>query len=65
VDPEGLARQVPNGLGPQVYAFSVLAIDLDSPAEAKYLDRLAKALKMAPQQVNAVHQQLGVPALYG
>lgn len=64
VDPDGLARQVPAGLGPQVYAFSVLAIDLDSPNEAKYLDRLAKGLKMSPQQVNAVHQQLGVPALY-
>jgi uncharacterized membrane protein YebE (DUF533 family) len=64
VDPEGLARQVPAGLGAQVYAFSVLAIDLDSPAEAKYLDRLAKGLQLSPQQVNAVHQQLGVPALY-
>jgi uncharacterized membrane protein YebE (DUF533 family) len=64
VDPEGLARQVPAGLGPQVYAFSVLAIDLDSPNEAQYLDRLAKGLKMSPQQVNAVHQQLGIPALY-
>ena len=64
VDPEGLARQVPKGLEPQVHAMSVMAIDLDSREEAEYLDRLAKSLGLQHDDVNNVHAQLGVPSLY-
>ncbi len=64
VDAGGLARQVPPGLEPQVYAMSVLAIDLDSQAEAQYLHDLAGALGLGKQQVNDIHARLGVPALY-
>jgi len=64
VDVEGLARQVPEGLEPQVYAMSVLAIDLDSQAEAQYLHQLAQALGLGKSDVNHIHAQLGAPALY-
>lgn len=64
VDAEALARDVPTGLGPQVYAMSVLAIDLDSQAEAQYLHQLAQALGMDAGSVNDIHAQLGVPSLY-
>lgn len=64
VDVNALAQDVPNGLGPQVYAMSVLAIDLDSQAEAKYLHGLAQALGMDARGVNDIHAQLGVPSLY-
>ncbi|WP_299605760.1 DUF533 domain-containing protein [uncultured Tateyamaria sp.] len=64
VDATALARDVPNGMGPQVYAMSVLAIDLDSQAEAKYLHGLAQALGMDAASVNDIHAQLGVPSLY-
>ena len=64
VDVEGLARQVPKGLEPQVYAMSVLAIDLDSQAEAQYLHQLAQALGLGKSDVNHIHAQLGAPALY-
>ncbi|WP_299041553.1 DUF533 domain-containing protein [uncultured Tateyamaria sp.] len=64
VDAQALARDVPNGMGPQVYAMSVLAIDLDSQAEAQYLHGLAQALGMDAGQVNDIHAQLGVPSLY-
>lgn len=64
VDIEGLANQVPQGLEAQVYAMSVMAIDLDSQAEAQYLDGFAKALRLPSQAVNDIHGQLGVPALY-
>lgn len=64
VDVAGLARQVPRGLEQQVYMMSVLGIDLDTQQEAQYLHQLANALNMPPQQVNAVHAKLGVPALY-
>ena len=64
VDVDALVNQVPQGLGPQVYAMSVLAIDLDSQAEAKYLHALAQGLGMDAGTVNDVHAQLGVPSLY-
>ncbi len=64
VDVEGLARQVPEGLEPQIYAMSVLAIDLDSQAEAQYLHQLAQALGLGKSDVNHIHAQLGAPALY-
>jgi uncharacterized membrane protein YebE (DUF533 family) len=64
VDVDALVRQVPNGLGPQVYAMSLLAIDLDSQAEAQYLHKLAQGLDLDARTVNDVHAQLGVPSLY-
>ncbi|NNE52086.1 MAG: tellurite resistance TerB family protein [Sulfitobacter sp.] len=64
VDVEGLVRQTPDGMGAQVYAMSVLGIDLDTQDEAKYLHELAQGLGMKPAQVNEIHSQLGVPSLY-
>ena len=64
VDVEGLARQVPRGLEPQVYTMSAMAIDLDSQAEARYLDALARAMGIGRDQVNHIHARLGLPALY-
>ncbi len=59
-----LVAHVPNGLQAQVYTMSVMAINLDSQAEAQYLNDLAKALGIDPQSVNQIHAQLGVPGLY-
>lgn len=64
VDVDGLVSQVPQGMGPQVYAMSVLAINLDSQAEAQYLHSLAQGLGLDAGAVNDVHAQLGVPSLY-
>ncbi|MEO0765148.1 MAG: tellurite resistance TerB family protein [Pseudomonadota bacterium] len=64
VDVDGLVAEVPRGMGPQVYAMSLLAIDLDSQAEAQYLHALAQGLGMDAASVNDVHAQLGVPSLY-
>lgn len=65
IDVAGFARQVPRGLEPQVYTMSVMAIDLDSQAEARYLDTLARGLGIGRDQVNHIHARLGLPALYG
>jgi uncharacterized membrane protein YebE (DUF533 family) len=43
---------------------SVMAIDLDNQSEANYLNELAEGLGIGQAQVNAIHAQLGVPALY-
>lgn len=64
VDVAGLARSVPAGLEPQIYMVSLMAIDLDQKAEADYLHRLAGALDLAPDQVNAIHDKAGVQRLY-
>ncbi len=64
VDVAGLAAQVPHGMQQQVYTMSVMAINLDSQVEAQYLHDLAQALNIDQRSVNAIHEKLGVPALY-
>lgn len=64
VDIDGLVGQTPNGMGPQIYAMSLLGIDLDTQDEAQYLHKLAKAYGMKPAEVNDIHTQMGVPSLY-
>ena len=64
VDLDALANDVPKGAEQQAYLMSVMAIDLDSAEEARYLDSLAKALNIDPQTCNAIHDQLGAPKLY-
>lgn len=64
VDAQALAREVPNGLEAQVYLMSLLAIDLDSQAEAQYLNDLAKALGVDQGTVNQIHSEAGVKPLY-
>lgn len=64
VDVGALVQAVPRGMGPQVYAMSLVAIDLDSQTEAKYLDALARGLGLDPSAVNAIHARMGEPPLY-
>ena len=63
VDVQALAKQVPKGLENQIYAVSVMGIDLDSQPEAEYLVALASALGMGAREANAIHAKLGIPAL--
>jgi len=64
LDAQGFINSIPQGAGPQVYMMSLLAIDLDSRAEAQYLDTLRKGVNMSEEEANAIHQKLGVPTLY-
>jgi len=64
VDVAGLARDVPDGMQAQVYSMSLLAIDVDNKAEANYLNQLARALNIDPQQANDIHDKMGEPRLY-
>lgn len=64
LDVESFVRSVPRGMEQQVYAMSLLAIDLDTNPEAKYLHQLAQGLGMSPQVCNQINQQLGAPLLY-
>lgn len=64
LDAQGFINSIPPGAGPQVYMMSLLGIDLDTQAEAQYLDSLRKGVSMSEAEANAIHQKLGVPTLY-
>ncbi|GAA0417470.1 hypothetical protein GCM10009133_27440 [Cocleimonas flava] len=64
LDTQGLIQSVPRGMEEQVYFMALLAIDLDSNHEAKFLDELAKGLNISNQTCNQIHEKLGAPALY-
>ncbi|MCK8483208.1 tellurite resistance TerB family protein [Aliiroseovarius sp. S2029] len=64
VSVDGLVRDVPRGMEAQVYAMSLVGLDLDSQAEAKYLHELGQALGIDARTANAIHQRMGEPALY-
>jgi uncharacterized membrane protein YebE (DUF533 family) len=61
MDLEGLIRRVPSPqVAVQLYAASLLAIELDTEAERQYLRRLAHGLGLEPSVVRRVHQCMGV-----
>lgn len=64
VDVESLAADTPEAQKMQVYAMSLMSIRLDTQGEAHYLDRLARALGLNQQTVNALHLQMGAQPLY-
>lgn len=64
VDAAALAREVPQGSGPQVYLMSLMAIDFDNRKEAEYLHTLATALGLDRDTVNGIHEQVGATNLY-
>jgi len=49
-------------LAAQVYAASLLAIEVDTPAEKKYLDQLAAGLGIKPEVTQRIHDMVGLQA---
>ncbi len=47
----------------EVYAASLIAIDVDSDAERAYLRTLAEALRLDPETVAQLHQMTGAPTV--
>jgi uncharacterized membrane protein YebE (DUF533 family) len=45
----------------EIYAASLLAIRVDTPAERSYLTTLARDLKLSPDVVRRLHEMTGVP----
>ena len=64
-DVAGFIQSVPRGIEEQVYAASLMAIQLDNKTEAQFLDAVAKGLRITQQQSNAIHDRLGTQRLYG
>jgi uncharacterized membrane protein YebE (DUF533 family) len=64
LDVAGFVRSIPRGMEQQIYAVSLMAIDLDTNKEAHYLDSLAKGLGINHNIANQIHEQLGAPVIY-
>lgn len=64
LDVAGFVRSIPQGMGQQIYAISLAAINLDTRTEAQYLGQLAQGLNLSPEICNALHEQVGAPKLY-
>ncbi len=63
VDVNALAREVTTSLeAAEVYAASLMAIEVDTQAERDYLAHLAVALRLPQPVVTRLHAALGVPA---
>ncbi len=64
-DVAGFIQSVPRGIEEEVYAVSLMAIQLDNRNEAQFLDSIAKGLRITQEQSNAIHDRFGVKRLYG
>lgn len=60
LDLEAFIPTVPSGMENEVYTMSVLAIDIDTGAEADYLARLAQGLNISDDTRGKIHEALGV-----
>jgi len=57
-----IVRAVPNRqVGAQIYAASLLAIEVDTPAEQAYMEQLARDVGLDSQVVEEIHSVLGAP----
>jgi len=58
------AQQVPQGMEYEVYSVSLMAIHVDTPAEAAYLRQLAECLRITGPDCNMIHQRYGERCIY-
>ncbi|MGB5835143.1 MAG: tellurite resistance TerB family protein [Thiohalocapsa sp.] len=60
---QAFAAEIPNQeVAAEVYAASLLAVEVDTDAERRYLRQLAEASRLHPLVVGQIHQTLGVKA---
>lgn len=64
LDVNAFINSVPRGMEQQIYAVSLMAIDLDSNSEAHYLGELANGLRIQPEVANQIHAQVGAPKIF-
>lgn len=64
LDVNGFVQQVPQQMAPQVYAMSVMAINVDTQAEQQYLGQLAQGLGLNAEICNQIHGELGAPQIF-
>lgn len=64
LDVHAFAHDVPRGMEEEVYAISLMAIDLDTRPEAHYLTELAGCLRLDPCVCNDIHEHYGAPKIF-
>lgn len=64
LDVDAFIQTIPRGMEQQIYAVSLMAIDLDNNKEARYLGELAKGLRIEAKLANQIHEQLGAPSIF-
>lgn len=64
VDLDAFTSKVPDDMDEQVYAFSLMAIKLDTQQEAEYFGKLANGLGLDGDACNQIHKQLGQPEIF-
>ncbi|MEM7518347.1 MAG: DUF533 domain-containing protein [Planctomycetota bacterium] len=64
VDIDQFVFGVPDDMDEQVYAFSLMAIRLDTQKEAQYFGQLANGLGLDGDTCNRIHAQLGQPEIF-
>lgn len=60
LDVAGFARTVPADMAANVYAFSVMTVKVDTREEVAYLKQLAQNLNLDQNELQSIHQQLGL-----
>lgn len=63
LDVREFAWSVPVGMEQKVYAISIMAMDLKSVAESRYLEDLAHGLRLSPEVRNEIHRHYGLSIL--
>jgi uncharacterized membrane protein YebE (DUF533 family) len=63
LDVREFAWSVPVGMEQKVYAISILAMDLKSQAESRYLDELAQGLRLSSEARSEIHRHYGLTDL--
>lgn len=64
LDIAGFLDAVPADMAEQVYAFSLMAIRLDTRKEAEYFAALAQGLGIDAETANEIHERLGQPEIF-
>ena len=64
LDVDGFIQSIPEGMGSEVYAMSLMGIQLDENAEAEYLFQLAQGLGLDAETCNNIHRELGAPEIF-
>jgi len=60
LDMAAFVAEVPAGMGAEVYAASLLPIEIDTASEVTYLKELAQALGLSGADTTAIHEELGL-----
>lgn len=61
---EEFVNEVPQSMGDQVYAVSLLAIDVDTINEEHYLKELASGMGVSEDKVNELHDELKIARIF-